>query len=74
MTHFPVQSLHIASVAHDGSTLEIKFTSGVTYAYRNVPANVFDDLRSAKSVGGHFHRHINRRYPQTRVLPTRKQP
>lgn len=63
MERTPVQSSNIKSVGFepgedDEGTLEIEFTNGKVYQYKNVPAQVHAELMEAESVGGYFHRSI----------------
>lgn len=58
MKHEPVTSSAIASVAYDDGALEVRFTSGQTHRFNDVPRAVFEGLLSAKSKGAYFHRHI----------------
>lgn len=44
----------------DKSTMEIKFTSGVTYHYPNCNKAHYDGLKAASSPGGYFHSHIRK--------------
>jgi hypothetical protein len=45
--------------SHD---LEIRFVTGRTYRYRNVPSDVYERLRSAPSKGTFFNTEIKDRY------------
>jgi hypothetical protein len=47
----------------DRKRLTIDFRSGRRYAYFNVPAEVFDGMRSAHSRGAFFNAHVRDRYP-----------
>ena len=67
MKHTAVDSSNIASVAHAGHTLEVKFKSGDLYEYDNVPASVYQSLLNAPSVGGYLHQHIKGKYPYRKV-------
>ena len=52
-----VKSSTIESIGYDGDTktLRIKFKSGATYDYADVPYETHADLMSAPSIGKHFH-------------------
>jgi len=54
----------IASFHYDesNSALEILFVSGITYIYSDVPKNVFDNMRKAKSKGVYFNEKIKGNY------------
>jgi KTSC domain-containing protein len=51
----------------DMGTLEVKFTSGATYAYKNVPYNEYRGFLNADSKGSHFAIHIRPVYEFERV-------
>lgn len=77
----PVQSSQIEAIGHDPATntLAIRFKSrakgngvvnGSTYHYSNVTKDDYMKLRTAESVGSHFHKHIKphpTRYPFTKI-------
>ncbi len=56
----PVASSQIKSIGYDATskTMAVQFNSGATYHYDDVPAETHSALMSAKSVGGHFHKHV----------------
>ena len=60
MEMIPVESSNIAAVGYDGEEkeLRIEFNSGKTYAYQDVPSELFDGIMEAKSVGKYFHANI----------------
>ncbi len=60
MQRTPVTSSSLASVGYDAEQrfLEIEFTSGAVYQYRNVPEAVYRGLINAVSHGGYFADHI----------------
>jgi KTSC domain len=58
----PVSSAALSSVGWDDGTLEIEFTSGEVYRYRDVPALVFRQLLRAESKGTFFQERIRDRY------------
>lgn len=49
--------------------LEVLFTTGRRYLYREVPPEAADALRGAFAKGRHFNRHIRGRYPFSEVDP-----
>jgi len=59
----------IHSVGYDSvrMLLEIEFTSGKTYLYKNVPEHVYRELMSADSKGHYFERQINRKYTYRQI-------
>jgi hypothetical protein len=68
----PVQSSQILEVGHDSDTnkLGIKFSSGATYHYANVPAHMHNAMLNAPSVGRYFGEYIKKdtqKYPFTKV-------
>lgn len=54
MNWISVNSSNLNAVSYDSisSTLYVKFNSGGTYEYYNVPENVYQNLLSASSLGG----------------------
>lgn len=60
LTHTPVKSSSIASVAHDPATntLEVQFANGGRYQYEGVTADDHAALLGAASIGKHFQQHI----------------
>jgi hypothetical protein len=58
MTRTPVASRSIRSIGHEGSTLEVEFSSGAVYRYDGVTAAHVEDLLKAPSLGKHFATHI----------------
>lgn len=52
------KSSNIAAVAHDGSALHVKFTSGQVYACAGVEARHLDEIMRAKSAGVYFAKHL----------------
>ena len=67
MTHTKVKSSNLESVAHEGTTLEIKFKGGGTYRYEGVHPNTVRALMNAKSKGTFFNERIRPRYKHTKV-------
>lgn len=64
-----VDSSTIERIGYDSnsSTLRIEFKSNRTYDYSNVPESVFDELRSASSVGSYHARNIKNSYSYTEI-------
>jgi len=64
-----VDSSNIERIGYDPnlSTLRIEFKSNRTYDYFNVPENVFNELRSASSVGGYHAKNIKNSYSYTEI-------
>lgn len=71
MTHVPVSSSHIESVAYDPGTnvMEVQFRNGHLYRYENVPARAHAQFVAAPSVGRHFHQAINGQFQHTLLNP-----
>lgn len=67
MNHKKVKSTNIESVAHEDSTLEIKFKSGATYSYANVHPNTVRALMNAKSKGTYFNEKIRDRFKGKKI-------
>lgn len=62
-------SSHIAAVVYDIESLDLSvtFLNGSTYTYSNVPAGLFGELVSARSIGSFFSGNIRDRF-SSRVL------
>ncbi len=54
----------IASMKYDPglSQLRIRFVSGVVYNYKNVPEQVFKEMKAATSKGSFLNHHIKGKY------------
>lgn len=55
-----VKSKYIKQLGHCGktNTLGVCFQNGKTFHYSNVTAEMFEALKSAPSIGKHFHQNI----------------
>ncbi|AOF53691.1 KTSC domain-containing protein [Rodentibacter caecimuris] len=69
MHHIPVHSSNVLSIAYDENfqILEVKFRSGGTYQYLNVPLSRYTGLMSAGSKGGYIADYIKPYYRYRRV-------
>lgn len=68
MTHVAVTSSMIKSVAHDGDqTMHVKFNNGTVYEYTGVSADTHEELMSAASVGQHYNREIQGKFPSRKL-------
>lgn len=60
----PVKSSTIESVDHDGKQMTVKFKSGATYDYPDVPKDLHDRMMEAhdrgESIGKFFHANVKR--------------
>ena len=65
-----VQSGMLNLVGYDPKVqiLEVVFNTGDHYRYFEVPADEYDGLMSAESIGQYMHKHIIGRYDYERVL------
>lgn len=66
-THVFDSSLIAAMTYSDHATLDLVFRNGTSYRYFAVPARVVEGLRSARSTGAYFHRHIRHRFRYQRL-------
>ena len=57
-----VESSNIESVGMSGDDLIVKFKTGATYSYKDVPIRVFIELTTAESVGRYFNREVKGKY------------
>lgn len=63
-----VQSSAIASVGFNtDNTLEVRFTSGGTYRFFNVPQTTVEQMLSCDTIGGFFAENISGRFRSRRV-------
>jgi hypothetical protein len=68
MRKMTVQSSAISSVGFNtDNTLEVRFTSGGTYRFFNVPQQTAEQLLSATSPGSFFANNINGQFRSRRV-------
>ena len=58
MKHEPVKSRAITSIAYEDGRLQVKFNSGKTHEYPNVPADLHARFMAAESKGKFFAQHI----------------
>ena len=59
-----VARFHYDAIEH---SLRITFVSGLVYEYKDVPENIYEALRSAKSKGSYLNHHIKGHYKFVRV-------
>jgi hypothetical protein len=71
MIHTPVSSETIFRVGYEfeTKTLEIVFTTGLIYAYFEVPEKIVYQLLKSKSKGEFFNHHIRNSFEYQKVLP-----
>lgn len=62
-----VTSSTIDAVGFEGNTLYIRFRTGISYAYADVPEPMFNALRRGESAGGIFNKMIHNRYRHTKL-------
>lgn len=69
MQHQHVSSSTIESVAHDPDTLklEVKFKTGSTYHYHDVPADLHADMMASPSVGKFLNSEIKGKFDHSQV-------
>ena len=67
--HIPVKSSNIASAAYDEATksMEVRFKSGGTYTYAEVPKHVYDGFMSADSHGSFLAAHVKGKYSHAKA-------
>ncbi|PYL08269.1 MAG: hypothetical protein DME34_05125 [Verrucomicrobia bacterium] len=73
-SHIPrvdVESNAISEIGYSNRRhwLEIKFASGSTYRYLNVPPSVYRDVMATDSKVGYYARYIKNNYQSMRVRP-----
>lgn len=69
MTHTPVVSSQLSSLAHDPASgkLEVRFKNGSLYSYDNVPRSVFTSILNHPSPGGAFHQLVKGNYQHRKI-------
>lgn len=67
MEMIPVDSSNLESIGYEDETLQIQFLNGTTYQYFDVPAQVFDELKAADSVGKYLAAHVKGTYRYSKV-------
>lgn len=68
MDKIAVISTNIKSAGwEEGVGMEITFTNGTTYQYKDCPKSEFEEMVCAESVGKYFNTHIRLNYEGTRV-------
>jgi len=73
-SHIPHQRVESSVISEIGYSkrrhwLELKFVSGATYRYVDVPPSVYRDLMTAESKAGYYARYIRNNYRALRVRP-----
>ena len=53
-----VSSSNVQAIGYDNGTLHVEFKSGAVHAYYDVPAEVFEALADAPSIGKHYAAYI----------------
>lgn len=51
----------------DSKTLTVEFNNGSIYNYTNVPIDIFNQMKEAKSVGSVFAKEIKGKYYHTQI-------
>lgn len=71
MERTPLKSTSLKSAAYDAAKqqLEVEFTAGTVYRYRDVPASVYSGLLEAKSPGQFFAASIRGQFRSEKVEP-----
>ena len=76
VTMLPVESSNIQEIGYSPGpagklgNLYVKFTTGNTYAYEDVPGDVWQELLDAESKGQYFAAHIRRWYRFHKIKDT----
>lgn len=65
MMNQEVVSSNIKQVGWQDGSLYIKFNSGVSYVYENVPLPTYQGLAGAGSTGQYFHHHVKGKFSYT---------
>ncbi|MNC06985.1 hypothetical protein D3C75_545120 [compost metagenome] len=59
-----VQSSNLAAVGYDeaSKTLHVQFKNGAVWEYTEVPAEEYQALMSADSIGSHYAKNVKKKY------------
>jgi hypothetical protein len=59
----------VAHIEYDShlSTLRVIYVSGMIYEYKNVPAEVFTEMKNAFAKGVFLNKHIKGKYPFEKI-------
>jgi deoxycytidine triphosphate deaminase len=65
----PVNSSNVLEVGYDlsGETVLVRYTNNSLYAYKGVNELVFEELKTAPSVGSYLARNFKNVYPYERI-------
>lgn len=66
-THTVTGSSNISELAWEDDTLYILFHKSGWYAYPGATLEQYEALRTAESVGGHFHLNIKKSFPAVKL-------
>jgi len=67
MLRHEVVSSTIQTIGYKENTLFVRFNTGCTYSYSDVPFTVFITLQKAESVGRTFHHEVKGKYYYTKL-------
>lgn len=67
MNRQPVKSSNLKSVGFENGTLEVEFGNGSIWQYQGVPAEVYNAMLAADSVGSYFAKNVRGTYESVRV-------
>ena len=69
-----VRSTVLSAIGYDPDrqVLEARFRTGRIYHYYKVPQDIYDNLRTAPSIGRYFNKHIARKYEAELVYDPRR--
>ena len=66
---YSVSSSNISEVGYDNQTetVLVRFLNNTLYAYKGVPETLFEELKTAPSVGSYLNNNFKNRYSYERV-------
>jgi lysyl-tRNA synthetase class 2 len=69
MNYMPVSSSVVSALAYEArsKTLGVRFHNGTEYHYLGVPREIFENMRSAPSIGQFLNESVKESYPFTRI-------
>lgn len=69
MEMIQVESSNIDKIGHEGTRMRVQFKNGSIYEYQNVPAAIFEKIKTAPSVGSEFNKLVK---TQPQMYPFQK--
>ena len=62
-----VESTNVHSIGHCGAHMHVRFKSGATYVYHDVPVETFEKCRASDSVGRFVNAHVKGKHTSKKL-------